>query len=129
MELVVKLYDGKPSRIGIRYIYEYMAVKDYETLISKHGSSEFTLSIELVRGKAIVVLCSDNTGEKTIYKDLEFKAEQLRKLQVFQDAGLPMQFVHIFPKGNALFVARPFRTEQFVLISSVEFITPAGTAY
>ena len=54
MELVVKLYDGKPSRIGIRYIYEYMAVKDYETLISKHGSSEFTLSIELVRGKPLL---------------------------------------------------------------------------
>jgi hypothetical protein len=127
MELVVKLYDGKPSRIGIRYVYEYMALKDYEQLISEHGSSEFSLSIELVRGKAFVVLCSDNTGEKIVYKDLEFKTEQMRKLQVFQDAGLPMQFVHIFPKGNTLFVAKPFRREQFVSISSVEFITPAGT--
>ncbi len=123
MELVIKLYSDKPSRIGIRYIYEYLAIREYEDLMRKLGSGSVSVQLEILKNAVNLTLRSDGTGARFTYKDLEFKFEQLKRLQSFFTPGSTMDFVHVFPKNNTFFVAKAFRRSQFLQISEIEFIS------
>lgn len=117
----MKLYENKPSRIGVKFIYEFLAAKPYEKIISAHGHRNFSLVMEPVRGLMQMVLKSENDGVKFEYKDLEFKIEHIRRLRAWYRAGAPVEFVHIFPKDNKLMVAKPFRQERLIEINRLEF--------
>jgi hypothetical protein len=82
-----------------------------------------------VRNKVTLQLTGDLTGSKVVYKDLEFKIDQLKRLQTYHQKGMPLQFVHIYPKANTLYVAKPFRKEEFISISSVEIFNPQHSGY
>jgi hypothetical protein len=122
MELVVKLYTDKPSRIGIKFIYEFLAVKAYEDLIRKHGGNSYSAALELTRTGLNLKLTSLERGTTAEYKDLEFNTGQLQKLKQVYDKNMMLQFVHVYPKENRLFVAKPFRRESFVEIANIEWI-------
>jgi hypothetical protein len=125
MELIVKLYSDKPSKIGIKFTHEYQAIKSYEELIGKYRNETFSLKIEPVKNKLNLQLISDQTAIRIPYKDLEYKADQVKKL-LSLDSGMPVEFVHVFSKINILYVAKPFRSQQFITITDLEMITPGN---
>ncbi|WP_317898455.1 hypothetical protein [Aurantibacillus circumpalustris] len=122
MELVIKLYKDKPSKIGIKYNYEYQAVKAYEDLITNNSRLFFRLKIERQKTKLYLELVCEQSGSKTVYKDLEYKLEHLKRLQDFIKEGSDLQFVHVFSKANTLMIAKPFRKSQFVTLTGYEII-------
>jgi len=124
MELIIKLYSDKPSKIGIKYGYEYSAVKAYEELLTKNQGTAFSLKMEMVKEKLSLFLVSEQSGQHIVYKDLEYKIEQLKKLQAFIQPGADLDFVHVFSKTNTLMIARPFRSNKFIKISTYEIIGP-----
>jgi hypothetical protein len=122
MELVIKLFSDKPSKIGVRYVYEFKATREYEDLIDKYRGETFRAKFEFVKDKIQLTLQSEISGGKIIYKDLEFKMDQVKKLQALFSPELTTHFVHVFPKANTLFVAKPYRQQEFLAITDVEFI-------
>ncbi|PBQ33073.1 hypothetical protein CNR22_15230 [Sphingobacteriaceae bacterium] len=128
MELVIKLYSDKPSKIGIKYPNEYTAVRAYEEIFHKNGGEIFSLKIEFVKERLTLTLISDETGERVIYKELEYKLEHLKKLQAFIQEGADLEFVHVFSKVNILYLAKAFRSKKFIKLSSYEIIGPANFA-
>ena len=126
MELVIKLYADKPSKIGVKYNQEYQAVKAYEELLAKNQGNEFQLKIEFVRGKISLELVCELTGSKTVYKELEYRLDQLKRLKAFIKPGNDLHFVHVFSKANTLMIARPFRKNQFASIKDYEIIGSAN---
>ena len=122
MELVVKIYGDKPSRIGVKYVYDYQAQRSYEDLVKKSGTGDHTLTLEPVRDRMTMVLISHDTGVKTVYKDLEFKMEQVNRLRQYFSPSASLLFVHVFPKNNTLMVAKPFRKENFLKVTNFELI-------
>lgn len=126
MELIIKLYSDKPSKIGVKYPQEYSAVRAYEEIFSKNRGEVFSLKIEMIKDRINLVLVSDQSGGRILYKELEYKMEQLKKLETYFQPGNELQFVHIFPKSNTLMIAKPFRTQKFISLSSYEIIGPAN---
>lgn len=122
MQLVVKLYSDKPSRIAVKFVYEYQAVREYETLLRKFQSDNCRISFEIVNHKVVLTLVSDENGEKQIYKDLEFRVDQLQRLFAYFSKESPMLFVHIYPRSNTLFVAKPFRKENFLKVTDIQLV-------
>jgi hypothetical protein len=124
MELMIKLYSDRPSRIGIKYPTEYQAIKSYEEIIKKHQGGAFSLRIELIKNKANLFLFSEQTGGRIAYKDVEYKADQLKKLEMNLASGLTLEFVHVYAQLNTLLIAKPFRKQQFVTLSNTEIVDP-----
>jgi hypothetical protein len=106
MQILIKLYTDQPPRIGIIYPSEYQASKSYEQLIEKHKGELFHASIELVKGLITLRLKSVNGGAFLVYKDLEFKVEQLKRLQAFCKQETEMEFVHVYKKATGIFVPK-----------------------
>ena|SRR6218665_3940003 len=126
MELLLKTYPGQTSRIGVTYKYEYLARQAYEELIRKHRDERFILQLEPVRGKINLTLCSEQSGKKVAYKELNAKPELLQKLELLTGPDMDLEFVHLYREANRLLVARPFRRPEFFRISSYE-LTGYGT--
>lgn len=122
MELLIKLYKDKPSRIGIKYTYSFQALRPYEDLIRKYPNDSFTLKLEPKNNKIILTLQSELSGEKTIYKDLDYKPDQLKKLEQQGHSDIPLQFVHVYSEANVILIAKPFKKPLFISISSFEII-------
>lgn len=126
MELVIKLYSDKPSKIGIKYPNEHSAVKAYEAIFHKNGGEVYSLKMEFVRERLTLILTSDETAERIIYMDLEYKLDQLKRLQAFVQKGADLEFVHVFSKVNILYLAKAFRSKKFIKLSSYEIIGPGN---
>lgn len=126
MELIVKLYSDKPSKIGIKYPQEYSAVRAYEEIFHKNMGEVFSLKMEMVKDRMNMTLISEETGGKIIYKDLEYKLEHLKKLQTFLNPGSDLQFVHVFSKTNTLMIAKAFRGTKFIKLTNYELIGPGN---
>ena len=126
MELVVKLYSDKPSKIGIKYTQEYLAVRAYEDIFNKGAGDIFSLKMEMVKDKMSLTLISEETGIRILYKELDFKMEQLKKLEASLQPGTETHFVHVFSKTNTLMIAKPFRSQRFIKINACEIIGPAS---
>ena len=125
MELVIKLSQDKPSRIGIKYQYDYQAVRAYEAIFLKQPHGSFSVTMEIIRQNLQLTLISDESGFKLCYKELEYKVNDLKKMQLLQ-AGSPVQFVHVYPKENNFYVAKPFKKETFIPVSSIQLISPGN---
>lgn len=121
-QLLIKLYKDKPSRIGIKYAYEFQALKPYEELMSKYPQHSFSLKLEPKAKQISLSLQSDQSGDVIRYKDLLYKPEELRKLIDAGKSALPMEFVHIYSAANVLLIARPFKQAHFFTVSSYEII-------
>lgn len=117
MELFVKPYTGQPARIGIKYTYQFQAVKAYEELVNLTGGSELSGVLELSGNNLVLTLTSDYNGKTIQYKPLEFRLAELQKLIHLTP---PFIFVHIYPQQNALLVAKPFRKSTFLEINHLE---------
>ncbi len=126
MEMLIKIYPDKPSRVGIKYQYDYLALRPYEDLVRKYPGHSFKLKIELTKAKSRLqfVLQSDQTGIKIPYKDIEYRTELLNKIRALMNSDMPIEFVHIYMEGNSSFIAKPFKKQTFFSISSIEIITP-----
>jgi hypothetical protein len=125
MELLIKLYSAQASRIGIKFIYEYQAVKAYETLI-KNGGKHYRLHLELKKTKAQLTLISALNGLKWEQKDLDYKIEMVQKLTTYIKSGDPLNFVHVFPRASNIFVAKPFNQNQLIVIDDYQIISPGA---
>lgn len=121
-QLLIKLYKDRPSRIGIKYTYEFQALKPYEELVRKYPQHSFFLKLEPKAGQINLSLKSDQSGEVIRYKDLLYKPEELRKLIDAGSGALPMEFVHIYSEANVLLIAKPFKQQHFFTLSSYEVI-------
>jgi len=126
VELMVKLQLEGYSRIGLKYAQEYQAVKSYEELISKQEGNAFSLEIELVKDKLNMSLISDNTGIRTNYKDVLYSPEQIKKIVIGKDLSKDFQFLHTYSKNNMLMVAKPFRSQTFIVLSKIEITNPVN---
>jgi hypothetical protein len=122
MELAVKIYPDKPSRIGVLYNHEFMAVRTYEDLVRNNRNQSLHLKLELLRGKAELTFTSSHTGTKTVYRDIEFKTSHIEKIQKYYHDGMPADFVHIFPRGNQLLIAKPFRKAEFLPLTGIQLV-------
>lgn len=122
MELIIKLYKDKTSRLGIKYAQEYQAVKVYEELINAYGQAAFKLRIELHHQKADLTLVPEQGGKSFSYKAVDYDVSQLQKLQTYITQAMPLEFLHVFSKSNALVVAKPFRSQRFVTIAQIEIL-------
>gem|GEM_PF-1854756 len=121
-QLLIKLYKDRPSRIGIKYTYEFQALKPYEELVRKYPQHSFSLKLEPKARQINLSLKSDQSGEVVRYKDLLYKPEELRKLIDAGSGVLPMEFVHIYSEANVLLIAKPFKQQTFFTVSSYEVI-------
>lgn len=128
MEIYIKIYKDKPSRIGIKYLYEYLAVNTYQDLIVKHPGETFAIKIELLKGKLKLNLDlqANNTGAKISYKEIEYKLALFEKVNTLTNSSLPMEFVHLYSQSNGLFIAKPFNRQQFFPVTCIEIISPYG---
>jgi hypothetical protein len=124
MELLVKIYGDKPSKIGVKYPQEYSAVKAYEAIFHKDAGTLFHLKMELVKERVNLLLISEQTGISIAYQALEYKVEQIKRLQAFIKPGMELEFVHIFPKANTLMIAKPFRKPDFIKLKNYEIVGP-----
>jgi hypothetical protein len=119
VELFLKFYADKPGRIGIKYTYEFQAVKAYEDLVRLLGDSGLDALFELAKDRITLVLTSQFNGKQARYQSLEFKSRELQKLRSFGE-GHTFEFVHIYAHHNTLMVAKPFRKARFFLINNIE---------
>jgi hypothetical protein len=126
VELMVKLQLEGYSRIGLKYAQEYQAVKSYEELISKQEGNAFSLKLELVKDKLNLSLVSENTGIRTDYKDILYSPEQIKKIFIGIDLSKDFQFLHTYSKNNMLMVAKPFRSQTFIILSKIEITNPVN---
>ena len=106
MQMLLKLYTDQTPRIGIIYPSEYHAIKNYEQLIEKHLDETFHLSIEIVKGLITLKLRSINGSGTIVYKDLTFKADQIKRLRAFCKTDISMELIHIYNKSNAMVIPR-----------------------
>ena len=120
--LLIKLSKDKPSRIGIKYAYEFQALKPYEELVRKYPQHSFSLKLEPKAKQINLSLRSDQSGEVIRYQDLLYKPEELRKLIDAGSGALPLEFVHLYSEANVLLIARPFKQQTFFKVSSYEII-------
>lgn len=121
-QLLIKLYKDRPSRIGIKYAYEFQALKPYEDLVRKYPQHSFSLKLEPKARHINLSLRSDQNGEVVRYRELLYKPEELRKLIDVGSGALPMEFVHIYSEANVMLIARPFKQHTFFTVSSYEII-------
>jgi hypothetical protein len=129
MQLLIKLYSDKPSRIAIQYPYEYQAQRAYEAIVANHPKQAFIAKFELIQHKMTLTLQSSETGVKIVYVGLEYKAEQLKRLKDFFQKNTELIFVHVYAKSNILYVARPFRQKVFVPICELSFLSQVDPFY
>jgi hypothetical protein len=128
MELVIKLYEDKPSKVGVKYVYEYKAVREYEDLVRKYRNETFILKLEPAKNSITISITSEISGYTVTYKNLAYKPEQVKRLQAFFNAQTQLHFVHVFSKENTLYIAKPFRKEIFFSISKIELISTGNFA-
>jgi hypothetical protein len=127
MQLAIKLYHEKLPRIGIVYPTEFQGGKAYEPFLTKYAGEKFKMTIELLRGKALLTLDSVNGSARVVYKDLEFKVDQLKKLQTYTTPSTELELVHTYWKGNTLTIAKVnFKNPKPLLIHGYELIAPVG---
>ena len=119
MELFLKFYSDKPSRIGIKYTYEFQAVKAYEDLVRLLGESELNAMLELSGNRITLVLTSLFNGKQARYQALEFNARELQKLRSLGN-DTTFEFVHIYAQHNTLLVAKPFKKARFFVINDIQ---------
>jgi hypothetical protein len=121
-EFIIKLYQDKPSRIGIQYSSGFQAGKEYAALIDKFRGEMLRARIEINGDRLNLILYSDASNAKVAYRDLVYNKAQFKRLQVFIRPDTELQFVHIYSKGNTLFIAKPgFNREmEFLLIHSFQ---------
>jgi hypothetical protein len=125
--MAIKLYHDKLPRIGVIFPTEFQGGKSYEPFLKSYSNDKFTLKIELKRGLATLTLISINGSATVIYKDLEFKIDQLKKLTTFTTPLTELEFVHTYWKGNTLMMAKVnFKNPKPVLIHGYEIIGPEG---
>ena len=123
MELVIKLYSDQPSRVGIKYVYDYLAVKAYEDLVRNRPNPCFSLYAEPNANLLTITLVCQDTGNKFLYRSVSFKPDQLVKLRHHLQVYPQLQFVHTYPKHNGLLVAKPFKREIFLNITALELVS------
>jgi len=119
VELFLKFYSDKPSRIGVKYTYEFQAVKAYEDLVRLFGDGELSALLELTGDRITMVLTSQFNGKQSRYQRLEFKSGELQKLRSL-GKDHTFEFVHIFAQHNTLMIAKPFRKTSFFVIRDIE---------
>jgi hypothetical protein len=119
VELFLKFYADKPSRIGIKYTYEFQAVKAYEDLVRLFGEGELSALLEITGDRITMVLTSQFNGKQSRYQHLEFKSGELQKLRSL-GRNHAFEFVNIFAQHNTLMIAKPFRKAKFFVIRDIE---------
>ena len=122
MELLLKLYGDKPSRVGVRYTYGYQAIRAYEDLVRKYPAETFSLRLEPAGSKINLALRSDQSGKLIPYPDLEYRPELLNKIQSLSEQYSSLQFVHLYREGNQLLIAKPFKKQEFFTVTHYEII-------
>lgn len=122
MELLFKAYPDQPSRLGVDYKYPHQAVRSYELLLSKGQGQDFHLKVEVLPAVVKLIVTSEQNGFMTVYKDVGFKPEQLRRFLACVKQKAPLQFVHVYKTGNSPFVAKPFEKEKFITVTSTEIM-------
>lgn len=123
MEMLIKLYTDQTPRIGIIYPSEYQAIKMYEQLIEKHLGETFHLSIEIIKGLITLKLRSIDGSGVIIYKDLEFKAEQLKRLETYCTSDISMELIHIFNRSNGMVIPKiRQKVPEFLKIKGYEIV-------
>jgi hypothetical protein len=106
MQLLIKLYQEQTPRIGIIYPSEYQASRSFEQLLNQHKEDIFHVGIELSKDRIMLTLRSLNGSGTIVYKDLEFKVDQLKRLQAFCKTDVAMEFVHVYKKATGVFIPR-----------------------
>ena len=121
MEFIFKM--NRSPRIGIKYTYDFQAVRAYEALFGKHGAVEYDLRLEPRQEGLKIALISADSGFTVQYPLLAYKITELQQFQRIPP-GAVLQFVHVYPRAGILYVARPFKQKLYVSIRSFEIIVP-----
>lgn len=123
-ELIIKLYQDKPARIGILYGSEFPASKEYAAILGKYRGEIFRLRLEVVKERIHLILISNTSSGRIEYKDLYYKSDQLKKLQVFVKQNTEIQFVHVYTTENKLLIAKPniSKPMEFIFINQYEIL-------
>ena len=123
MQVIIKLYKDQAPRIGVVYPSEYQAGKAYEQLMMKYSDEVFHASFELIKGLITLTLKSV-TGSGTIcYKELEFKTDQLKRLQAFCNPKTSMEFIHVYKKADGIFIPKiRHKAPELLKLSGYEIV-------
>lgn len=121
-ELIIKLYQEKPSRIGIQYSSMFQAGKEYAALVDKFRGESLRARMEINKDKLNLILYSGISNGRVEYKELTYNRIQFIKLQSFLRSDTELQFVHIYSKANKLLIAKPglHNEMEFVMIRNIE---------
>jgi hypothetical protein len=124
MKLVIKLYQDRPSRIGILYKSVFEASKTYTAILEKYLGETFQVTFEFVKNKITLRLISNESLAKIEYRDIDYEIADLKKLSVFIKPNTELEFVHVYNTSNKLMIAKPNLTEnkEFIRINNYEII-------
>lgn len=129
VELVIKLYADKASGLGIKFDTEYKAQKAYEELQTALGGGPIAIVFELKNNKLELQLISLNNGRTVTHAPVEYKPEQLKRLQAIYKPNFLINYLHVFAKQNIFYVAKPNRLPNFMKIESLSFFPSLSAAY
>jgi hypothetical protein len=129
VELVIKLYADKASGLAIKYDTEYKAQKAYEELLLLLGGGPLAIVFELKSGSLELQLLSLNNGKSITHAHVDYKPEQLKRLQSMYKPGFLLNYLHVFSKQNIYYVAKPNRLPNFMKIDSISFFPSLSATY
>lgn len=122
MELLLKFYMNKISRIGVKYLYEHTARSAYEQLLSQNPGETYQIRLEISGDKIHLLLMATQTGKKIVYPNLNYRPDEFKTFQKIIQNNPEFQFVHVFSKKNKVFIAKPFHREELIMVTHVEIL-------
>jgi hypothetical protein len=123
MQMIIKLTEDKPPRIGVVYATEFQASKAFEALREKYRNDIFKLIIEPAGDRVNLTLESLTGSGKVSFKGLAFKADQLKRFQQYVSMDSVIDFVPVYWKENKLYVAKVrFRNVEPIEIHEYEIV-------
>lgn len=106
MQMLIKLTDDKPPRIGIVYPTEFQANKAFEALKENHKEEFFKAIIEPSGDRIHLTLQSITGSGRISFKGLAFKIDQLKRFQQYVSYDAVIDFIPVYWKENKLYMAK-----------------------
>jgi hypothetical protein len=106
MKLIVKLPEGKPPFIGVRFNNSWNAAKTNEDLIEDHHKDIYQVKFVIKKHTLTLQLNCKERSIHRYYKDLEFEPEKLKRWMQITEGLSGFNFGHTFINGTKEEVGR-----------------------
>lgn len=98
-------------------------MRAYEQLLLRCRNQQLNLKIEIKPSGLLIAVRSDFNAQLTLYREIQYKPEQILKMQRYLTGQVPVEFVHVFTRSNKQLIAKPFNKAELLPINAIEWIT------